>query len=296
MINATYIFQRRPHVYGALYLSLIPIYSTLYYFFPCIIGSERSYIECLYFSIVTITTLGYGDITPLDEIGQLVTASESLLGVVSIGLFLNAIASARGDRVRKEQAERDAQLYRETQRARLNGHYSLIRPIVERYRHAVIDVTRPSGSEPIEYNPNFELKDMKDLYKPTALLRERYLKPAIFGYFEVVDLLHNGLADLIKNVDMRCFPDIERHSMEVVNAISSFDHSGAILSATETHAGDKTLAKFAEEMLEQYQGNYVPQGSHLLDGYILLYHQIRRVMQILATLESEIQNEIRQTA
>ena len=292
MIKASSIFQRRPHVYGLLYLSLIPIYATFYYFFPSITGPERSYIECLYFSTVTITTLGYGDITPLDEIGQLVTASESLLGVISIGLFLNAIASARSDRVRGEQEERDVTIYRETQRARLNGHYSLIRPIVERYRHAVIDVTRPRDSEPREYNPNFELKDMKDLFKPTLLLRERYLRPAVFGYLEIAGTLHKEISDLIKNVDLRCFPDTENLSLQLVEAITSFDYSGAILSATETRAGDKKFSDLASEMLENYNGDYLIQGSNALDGYIALYHQIKIVMQILSQLENEVQNEI----
>ena len=95
MTGLSGVFQRRPYVYGIVYLGLIPIYALLYYLLPNIIGNERSFIECLYFSTVTITTLGYGDITPLGELGQIVTASESLLGVISIGLFLNAIASAR---------------------------------------------------------------------------------------------------------------------------------------------------------------------------------------------------------
>ena len=108
---------------------------------PSITGYERSFVECLYFSIVTITTLGYGDITPHDETGQLVTASESLLGVVSIGRFLNAVAIARSERVREEQAKREAANYKETQRAKLNGYYSLVSPLIECYRAAVLNIT-----------------------------------------------------------------------------------------------------------------------------------------------------------
>ena len=293
MIMMSQILQRRPRVYGLLYLSLIPIYAAFYYFFPSITGTERSFVECLYFSIVTITTLGYGDITPLGETGQLVTASESLFGVISIGLFLNAVASARTDRIREQQAERDAANYQESQRAKLNGHYGLMLPVIERYRHAVTDITsRSAGNEPMRYNPDFELKDLKDLYKPTILLRERHLRPAVVGYFDALELLHKELSDLIKNVDLRCFPPIEGHTVQLVNAITSFDHSGAILSATQTRAGDKTLAEFAEEMMEQYQGDYVPQGSNLLDGYIALYHQIKVVMVVSTRMDNEIRREI----
>ena len=292
MINASSIFQRKPLFFGILYLCLIPIYATLYLWFPSITGSEKSLIECLYFSTVTITTLGYGDITPSGDLGRLVTASESLLGVVTIGLFLNAVAGARSDRSREEQAQRDERNFREAQRAKLNGHYGLIRPIIEKYRDAVLDITQPSGAQPIPYNPNFELKDMRNLYNPTSLTREHLLRPAVVVYFEAVELLHSELSDLIKNVDLRCFPAINTQVTQLLDNITNFDYSGAIISATETKAGEETLAEFVARMLEQYEGNYIPHGSNILNGYIALFHQVRNTMQTLSQLESEIRDTI----
>ena len=286
------LLRQHPRVYGLLYLALIPIYACLYYAFPSITGSGRPFVECLYFSIVTITTLGYGDITPLDPAGQLVTASESLFGVISIGLFLNAIASARGDRVRQEQAERDAALYTEAQRAKLNGHYGLMLPVLELYRIAVMDITsRTAGDQPMQYNPDFELKDLKDLHKPTILLRGRFQGPAAIGYFDALELLHEELADLVKNVDLRCFPAVQGHTGELLSAMTS-DLSRAILPVARTQAGDPPPAVEVDEMLEQYQGDYVPDGSSI-DGYIALHHQIRTVMRVAAEMDSEIRNEIR---
>ena len=291
MVNIVAIFQGRPHHYGILYLSLIPTYATLYYFFPSIIGSERSYLECLYFSTVTITTLGYGDIIPLDEAGQIVTASEALLGVVAIGLFLNAIASARSDIVRKEEAEKNAKSYRDSQQARLNGHYSLMRPIIERYIFYSIVITRPNGSDSRQYNPDFSLNDMKDLYKPSGLTRENLLKPAICGYFDSIEDLHNEISDLVKNVDLRCFPNIEAYSLQLMDVITNFDYSNFILSATETLVEDRKLSDIAEEMLEGYSGNYQPHGNNLIDAYIALYYQIRNIMRVLPNLDREIRTE-----
>ena len=292
MISLSAIFRQTPLFYGVAYLALIPIYATIYFLFSSIIGEERSYIECIYFSTVTITTLGYGDITPIGATGQLVTASESLLGVVSIGLFLNAIASARGDAVRKKQTKREANVYRESQRARLNGHYSLIGPLIARYRQSVIEITQPAGSQSSHYNPNFKLRDMKDMYKPTRLLREPYLRPAIRGYFEALEDLHREISDLIKSVDLRCFPDIETYCLALVNVIAGFDYSGAILSAIDTTAGEKTLAERASEMLAKHDGNYQLQDGSLLNGYILLCHQIKIAMENLSHLEVAVKSEM----
>lgn len=52
------------------------------------------FVASLYFSIVTWTTLGYGDLKPIDEL-RLVASLEALMGyvymAVLIGLFLNLI-------------------------------------------------------------------------------------------------------------------------------------------------------------------------------------------------------------
>jgi hypothetical protein len=53
-----------------------------------------------YFSAVTITTLGYGDVVPITPLARFFVAFESILGIVLIGLFLNALsreASRRRD-------------------------------------------------------------------------------------------------------------------------------------------------------------------------------------------------------
>ena len=48
--------------------------------------------DAIYLSVVTVTTLGYGDITPLSDLMKLVMAFEAVMGLVIFGLFLNAIA------------------------------------------------------------------------------------------------------------------------------------------------------------------------------------------------------------
>jgi hypothetical protein len=56
----------------------------------------------LYLSAVTITTVGYGDIVPLTTTARMLVACEATLGIVFIGLFLNAL-------VRQRDKQRDAQ-------------------------------------------------------------------------------------------------------------------------------------------------------------------------------------------
>jgi Ion channel len=63
-------------------------------------GSWETFVRMTYFSAVTITTTGFGDIFPVSTLARALVATESLLGVVLIGLFLNSIfhEASRGAR------------------------------------------------------------------------------------------------------------------------------------------------------------------------------------------------------
>jgi Ion channel len=45
-----------------------------------------------YLTAVTVTTLGFGDITPVTAMARALVAIEAVLGLVVIGLFVNAVA------------------------------------------------------------------------------------------------------------------------------------------------------------------------------------------------------------
>ncbi|MRX67502.1 Ion channel [Flavobacterium resistens] len=52
--------------------------------------SLDNFLRLLYLSSVTITTVGYGDIVPISTTTRLLISTEAILGIVLIGLFVNA--------------------------------------------------------------------------------------------------------------------------------------------------------------------------------------------------------------
>jgi hypothetical protein len=52
-----------------------------------------NYWRMFYFSTVTITTLGYGDIIPTTNKTRMLISTEAILGILLIGLFLNALSN-----------------------------------------------------------------------------------------------------------------------------------------------------------------------------------------------------------
>ena len=85
-------FLNRPLTVGLLYLLLVPAFGVIYYLNPSFWKEPLTIVQSVYFSVVTITTLGYGDIAPQTELARVLTALEAGLGIVTIGLFLNAVA------------------------------------------------------------------------------------------------------------------------------------------------------------------------------------------------------------
>jgi hypothetical protein len=84
------------------YFGLIVSYAVLFYFIPCNmfelteqvpnLADPISGLDALYFSSVTITTVGYGDILPVSPWAKLLVMSEVLAGlfllVISVAIYL----------------------------------------------------------------------------------------------------------------------------------------------------------------------------------------------------------------
>ncbi len=49
------------------------------------------FARMIYFSLVTITTLGFGDIVPLTDLARALVGLESFSGIVLLGLFVNSV-------------------------------------------------------------------------------------------------------------------------------------------------------------------------------------------------------------
>lgn len=80
-----------------LYLLTIFIFGYIYWGFSIAFTKQEhdvtlSLPEAIYFSVVTITTLGYGDISPSGYWGMLLTGAEAIIGIITLGLFLTSVS------------------------------------------------------------------------------------------------------------------------------------------------------------------------------------------------------------
>ena len=66
---------------------------------------DWSWVDSLYFSVVAVTTVGFGDLTPSSDASKLFTVAYILTGVSIFGLYLNQRTRRRSARKRAKGEE-----------------------------------------------------------------------------------------------------------------------------------------------------------------------------------------------
>jgi hypothetical protein len=66
-----------------------------------------SWINAWYFCVVTLATVGYGDLVPKTDVGKLVTTFYIIIGVGIITTFFTATARRRGAIMRQKQERKN---------------------------------------------------------------------------------------------------------------------------------------------------------------------------------------------
>ncbi len=96
------------------------IYLFFAFFYASIFYSERENIkgldtlfDSIYFSFVTITTLGYGDMIPLTDMTKFYVILESVAGVILLGFFLVSVSSRVVEKKERDRIESQKFIFEE---------------------------------------------------------------------------------------------------------------------------------------------------------------------------------------
>jgi len=67
---------------------------------------DWSWVDSLYFSVITLTTVGYGDLAPSSSASKLFTVFYIVTGISLLGAALNEVLKRRGRRLAARRAKR----------------------------------------------------------------------------------------------------------------------------------------------------------------------------------------------
>jgi hypothetical protein len=100
------------HLYtaGSIYLLLVAVFFALYSSFAAVLpnafqtttsgASTGQAVDLLYFSMVTLTTVGYGDIVPVSGIVRMIAGLEATTGVLYVAITVSILVSGYRGRAR----------------------------------------------------------------------------------------------------------------------------------------------------------------------------------------------------
>lgn len=102
------IYSERKAFLAALYLLVLALFlsSSLIYVAENEVQPDvfSSIPETMWWSIVTLTTVGYGDVSPVTTVGKLIGAATAMMGVCSIALLTGIIGAGFSNQMSKKKA------------------------------------------------------------------------------------------------------------------------------------------------------------------------------------------------
>lgn len=291
-----------PIVWIVSYVLLTPIFATIYWAMP--LSQFRSpdlastdWGSWLYYSIVTISTLGFGDYTPSGGWAQTVTVIEVMCGLILLGFFLNAVGSLKSEIDVESELERQKIVHENMEKDKLLKSIPGIIHQINIFLSYCYAVTTPLDSrkdETANYNPDFKFNDLRDLFKPSGLPIDKTDFPAVSRLVKSSAQTSLALDSLQGRVDLTLWPD-------VLEDCFAFVANGQMFSNTDVMFGNPghiqipgmgTDPKGAENHIASLIATW-KEGESLTDDLALepvaeLYHYIKENAEVAMRLERRL--------
>ena len=232
--------------------------------------------SALYFSIVTITTLGFGDMFPKDGFARTMVCLEVLAGVVFVGVFLNSIAQAQTQRLQYLN-----------EKAKLRQHYLFLCKLFEKYLHVAFCVVSPKEKQllPVDvltYKFDFTFNDMADLNN------------SVSNFFDIHDRLYQELRHTVDNVDLSYWPSLETNIHNFLQHCSDFTYKDTILTNTLitpfVNPGQSKQA-IVSKLIHNHVGAFSMDPQDQTTPYAALYNMLKENTTLVQNIAVEMAKE-----
>lgn len=261
---------------GIYILFVILVFALIYCGISSSINNLDGFGSALYFSIVTITTLGFGEMYPLDAFARTMVCLEVLAGVVFVGVFLNSIAQAQAQRL---------QYYNE--KAKLRQHYLFLCKLFERYLQAAFCVVTPKEkqvlpADVLAYKFDFTFNDLADL------------NDSVSSYFDMHDRLYQELRHTVDNVDLSYWPSIETNIHHFLQQCSEFVYKDAILTNTLITPfvdPEQSRQVIVSKLIHNHVGEFSMDPADLKTPYVALYKMLKENTTLVQNIAIEMAKE-----
>lgn len=287
----------RPIVWICIYLALMPLFALLYYLLPDTQfripeNAGTDYGSWLYYSIVTITTLGFGDYTPAHAWAQAFTAAEVMAGMLTIGFFLNAVGSMKSEIDIETEKEKQQKVHEAMESEKLLKNIPVLLHKMNLFLAWCRAVTTPEASRRSagDFNPDFSFADMRDLFRPSYLPIDYTNRPAVDGLLQCAEHVSLSLDSLQQRIDLTIWPQLLEDSFAFVSdyqLFSSADNLHELRSMLSHDKGvnEKTAEADIAHAITSYSTAEQAADEPYLRPAVELFHFIKDTSAIASRIE-----------
>jgi hypothetical protein len=260
------------------------IFATVYFLLPQGQFSQPlSLLDAVYFSVITITTTGFGDIAAHGNVAKLCVSVEATAGITIVGLFL---ASLWRDFTVRVEATQAAQLFR-AQRAMslasLLVYWRYIETTIVQYRKVAAAVTTPlrRRNGPLKYNAAFRFCDLQDLMTTPSGPGDGTQRTLLETYFEMEDRLEGDLKYLLQNDVIAEFTLVRGLLINVLSLLRAFELREMLLSMQDARLREELRHAIAATTKEP---DAEQERLNLIAPVVMFASHVRRTQQALDEL------------
>lgn len=256
----------RPVVWIGLYICAAPIFALIYWALPdgqfrIPDGEATGYGSWLYYSIVTITTLGFGDYTPAHGAAQAVTAVEVMCGLIFLGLFLNAVGAMKSEIDVESEIEKQKALHNAAETEKLQKSTPMVINSINIFMAYAAATTTPTAlrqEDDLKYNPEFKLSDLADMFEPSGLSFDRTRLPAVERLMHSAAHTSLALDSLQQRIDLTLWPTLLETCFSFVANYQMFTNSDLMfrnpdkITLSDGEGNPETVEKTLSSKIEKW--------------------------------------------
>lgn len=270
------------------FLGTIVVFAVVFSF----LGSEHwntdhpvdGFGSALYFSVVSITTLGFGDMYPVSGLARAMVCAECIFGLVFMGLFLNDISADQAKKVSEIERGKSEQELRAKEIGKYKIRFRAMRQKLDMFFSSVYLLTTPmdkrSGEIPGDMSiHHFTFNDLCDFNEPNLLVSQNMMEKIIEVFLRSEKNLYDELIDILKNTDGDYLDGIHTLIGEITNDIDENDFSEAIRFQLRTKSGDgKTMASLVSDIIKKYKEGDEITPTLIQYPYYCIYQMLLRIL------------------
>lgn len=294
----------RPIIWIGIYILLVPVFAFIYWALPdsqfrIPDNAGIGYGSWLYYSIVTITTLGFGDYTPAHIWAQTVTAIEVICGLAIFGFFLNAVAALKSEIAVESEVEKQRKLHQSAQEDMLVANTPVLMHQLNTFLSYCYAVTTPHDRRKTgdTFNEDFEFSDMRDLYKPSAIPIDHTIRPAVEGFLKCAYHTCLYIDTLQSKIDLSVWPQLLEDCFSFVANLQMFSaadningavHLKSLREKSDDNKDTRSLAHQISEEIANAKTVPVPEKGNPISYYVELFELIKTTGRLAKKIEADV--------